>query len=245
MKDLTWIRENLIAHRGLHSKDGTIPENSYLAYRKALEKGYSIELDVNVLKDGTVMAFHDLSFKRLCNDPRVLAEATYEDIKDLTLLSTDQKVIRFEEALKLVNGDVPLLIELKPFGNVNLLCASLMKSLENYQGRYAVFSFQPQVVRWFKKHHPEVIRGQISEYFSDNKNMNFIMKYLLKIMFFNRFNKPDFISYGIHDLPNKYLDKFMKKGITIISYAARTQSEFDLVKSHYHNTVFEFFEPKK
>ena len=67
----------------------------------------------------------------------------------------------------------------------------------------------------------------------------------MRSMFFNRFTKPDFISYGIHDMPNKYIDKAMKKGITIISYAARTQAQFDFVKSRYHNTVFEFFEPKK
>ncbi|MBN2300166.1 MAG: hypothetical protein JXC31_03150 [Acholeplasmataceae bacterium] len=245
VKDLSWIQNDLIAHRGLYTIDGSIPENSKAAYLNALDKGYSIELDINVLKDGTVIAFHDPSLKRLCNDSRLLSELNYNDIKDCHLLNTEQKIMRFDEVLELVDGKVPLLIELKPFGDVSLLCNSLVKNLTDYKGKYAIFSFHPKVVMWFKKNHPEIIRGQIAEYFNDDQKMNVFTKYLMKSMFFNRLTKPDFVSYGIHDLPNHYCDKLMKKGITVISYAARNQDEFDCIKSHYHNTVFEFFEPKK
>jgi len=245
MKDLNWLKNNLIAHRGLHSKDKTIPENSFASYTKALERGYSIELDLNVLKDGTVLAFHDHNFKRLCNDPRELKDVTYQECEYLRLLDTKEKIPRFDQVLQLVDKKVPLLIELKPQGDVIFLCESFMKTISSYQGVWAVFSFHPKVVSWFKKNHPEVIRGQISEYFKDDKKMNPIAKYLMKSFFFNRFTKPDFVSYGIYDMPNKYLDKLMRKGMTVISYAARSQKEFDFVKSHYHNTVFEFFEPKK
>jgi len=244
MKDLSWIQNNLIAHRGLYNKDQSIPENSLLAYQLALDKGYSIELDLNVLKDGTVLAFHDHTFKRPCNDNRELSEVTYDEIKDLTLFSSQEKIPTLQNVLDLVQEKVPLLIELKPHGDVVFLCESMMKIMMDYKGKYAVFSFHPRVVSWFKKYHPEVIRGQISEYFKTDKAMNPISKYLMKSMFFNRFTRPDFISYGIYDMPNKYIDKAMKKGITVISYAARTKEQFDFVKSHYHNTVFEFFEPK-
>ncbi|MBU1093488.1 MAG: glycerophosphodiester phosphodiesterase [Firmicutes bacterium] len=245
MKDLSWIQNNLIAHRGLHSKDQSIPENSFASFQKALDSGYSIELDLNVLKDGTILAFHDYHFKRLCDDPRELRDVTYDECKDLTLLNTPQKILKFDDVLKLVDGKVPLLIELKPHGDVIFLCESFMKIIKNYHGKWAVFSFHPKVVSWFKKNHPEVIRGQISEYFKKDKEMSFLTKFMMKRMLFNRLTKPDFVSYGIHDMPNKYLDRLMKKGITVISYAARSQAEFDFVKSHYHNTVFEFFEPKK
>ncbi|MBE0700768.1 MAG: glycerophosphodiester phosphodiesterase [Acholeplasmataceae bacterium] len=245
MKDLTWIKEDLIAHRGLHSKEGIIPENSISAYQKALEQGYTIELDLNVLKDGTVLAFHDKNFKRLCGDERLLSEITYDEIKNLKLLKTDEHPVKLEEVLKFVDGKKPLLIELKPHGNVRFLCESMMKTMMTYSGQWAMFSFHPKAVAWFKKHHPEVIRGQISEYFTDDKNISKIKRYLMKSMFFNRFTKPDFISYGIKDMPNKYLDKAKKKGLTIISYVARNQNEFDFVKKHYDNTVFEFFKPKR
>lgn len=244
-KDLTWLKNALIAHRGLHSKDGAIPENSRLSFEHAIEQGFAIELDVNVLKDGTVVAFHDYQLNRLCNDPRTVDDIGYEDLEDLTLLDSHQKIMTMEEVLALVDGKVPLLIELKPHGNVMLLCESLMNSLINYQGVYAIFSFHPKVVYWFKKHHPEVIRGQIAETFKRDPKMPKVMKWMMKHMIFNPWTKPDFISYYIHDMPNKILDRYYKKGITVISYAAQSQSELDFVKSHYDNAVFEYFIPKK
>jgi glycerophosphoryl diester phosphodiesterase len=245
MKDLSWIKDHLIAHRGLYREDQSIPENSLKAFQNALDHGYSIELDVNVLKDGTVLSFHDDHFQRLCNDSRLLSDVSYEAIRDLRYVNSDEHIPTLKEVLKLVNGKVPLLIELKPQGDVLLLCESFMKVMKDYQGVYAIFSFHPKVVHWFKKNHPYIIRGQISEYFKNNKELKSIYKYLMKSMFFNRFTKPDFISYSIHDMPNKYLDKLKKKGIVIISYAARSQEQFDFVKSHYDNTVFEFFLPKQ
>jgi glycerophosphoryl diester phosphodiesterase len=244
MKDLTWLKTHDIAHRGLYQKDQSIPENSIAAFKSAIEKGYSIEFDVNVLKDGTVLSFHDSNLKRICGIDRILSDLVYDDVKDLKLFGTEEKIPKLKDVLDFVCGRVPLLIELKPKGNITLLCESVMKDLIDYQGDYAIFSFHPKVQYWFKKNHPHVIRGQIAEFFSKEK-MNPIIKYLLKTMFFNRFTKPDFISYGIDDMPNSYLDHYMKKKMTIISYAAKNQSELDFVRSRYHNAVFEHFIPKK
>lgn len=245
MKDLTWLKHAYIAHRGLYKKDQSIPENSLASFKFALDKGYAIELDVNLLKDNAIVCFHDDTLKRLLNDPRKTDEVTITEIKSLNLCKTKEKVPTLNEALDLVRGQQPLLIELKPHGNVKALTHETMKILKNYQGLYAVFSFHPMVPYILKKHYPYVIRGQISEYFKEHKTMGKLQKYLMKTMVFNRFTKPDFISYGINDLPNKYLDRLKKKGLTIISYAARSQEAFDHVKSYYDNVVFEYFEPKK
>ena len=34
-KDLSWIQNNFIAHRGLHTKNLKIPENTMLAFKKS------------------------------------------------------------------------------------------------------------------------------------------------------------------------------------------------------------------
>lgn len=243
MKDLNWIRQNDIAHRGYYTKDQTIPENSISAFQHAMIYGYSIELDVNVTKDGVVVAFHDHNLERVFNDDRKLSEVTYDEIRYKTLFDTSEYIPTLKEVLNVVKGRVPLLIELKPKGDVIKLCESFFKDIHDYQGKYAIFSFHPKVVYWFKKHHPEVIRGQISEYFKHDR-MNPIFKHLMKTMAFNRFTRPDFISYGIYDLPNRYVDKLMKKGMTIISYAARSQEDLDRIRARYHNAVFEHFCPK-
>jgi hypothetical protein len=75
--------------------------------------------------------------------------------------------------------------------------------------------------------------------------MNKINKFLMKHLWVNWYSKPDFINFGIHDMPNKYLDRAQKKGITVIGYAAHSQKELDWVKSYYSNAVFEFFIPKE
>ncbi|PKK92804.1 MAG: glycerophosphodiester phosphodiesterase [Tenericutes bacterium HGW-Tenericutes-6] len=243
MKDLSFLKTYQYAHRGLFTKDQKVPENSLLAFKKALEKGYAIELDLNITKDFIPVSFHDFNLKRLCGIDQNIDEITYNELQKITYQPSLEKIATLREVLELVDGKMPLLIELKPHGNVIKLCESVMKELKDYKGLYAIFSFHPSVVYWFKKHEPDVIRGQISETFKDQK-LSFIQRYLLRTMFFNLFTKPDFISYGIHDLPYQKLDRLKKKGMTIISYAARSQAQYDFVRSRYDNVVFEFFLPK-
>lgn len=245
MKDLTWIKEKQIAHRGLHTKDKKIPENSMTAITLAVENDYGIEIDVNVLKDGTVVVFHDHDLKRLVGRDELLADLNYEDIKDFTILGTEEKIPTLSEVLNKVDGKVPLLIELKPLGNKSLLCEKFFETIKNYKGDYGIHSFSPWIVNWFRRKHPEIIRGHITEFFKSNKKMKRLSKYLMGSLFFNRFIKPDFINYGLHDLPNKYCDKAYKKGMCIIAYASQSQEQFDFAKEHYDNSVFEYFIPKR
>lgn len=245
MKDIAWIKERLIAHRGLHSIDKTVPENSLTSFALCLEKDYGIECDVNVLGDGTVVVFHDKDLRRLTKRSESLMEVAYEDIKELTLYDTTEKILTLQEMTAFVNGKVPLLIELKPHGDSLLLCTKFMEIMKDYKGVYAIHSFSPWIVNWFRKNHPEVIRGQITEYFRSDTKMKRSTKYLMRSMFFNRFTKPDFVNYGIVDLPNKYCDRAYKKGLCIIAYAAKSQEQLDMVKTHYDNAVFEYFIPEE
>ncbi|MBN2503987.1 MAG: glycerophosphodiester phosphodiesterase [Bacilli bacterium] len=244
MRDHQWIRNTLIAHRGFHSEDHSVPENSLTAFRLAIDKNYGIELDINVLRDGTVVVFHDKDLKRMTGRTEKLQDVDFEAIQAVRLLATEEKIPTLKEVLDLVDGKVPLLIELKHHGDSELLCRSFMKDIRDYKGKWAIHSFHPKILIWFKKYHPEVIRGQISEYFRDETDMKRITKYLLKTLKLNFLTKPDFINYGLRDMPNKYLDRAMKKGLTVIGYAAKNQEELDFVRSHYHNAVFEYFEPK-
>lgn len=243
MKDLSWLKTEYIAHRGLYNKDQSIPENSILSFNEALKHNYAIECDINVLKDGTVVVYHDKDLVRACNINKLLGEVTYDDIKTLTLFETNEKIPLLTDLLTLVAGRKPLLIELKPHGDWELLVKNTVSILKAYKYPYALFSFNPKIVMWLKKNEPNIIRGQITSYFKEDKNMKSLTKYLMRSLFFAKFNKPDFISYHIKDLPNKYLDKAYKKGLVCISYTARTDLELNFVREKYHNSVFEYFKP--
>jgi glycerophosphoryl diester phosphodiesterase len=245
MKDLTWLTTEYIAHRGLHQKDQSVPENSMESFRLALLNDCAIELDVNLSKDEVPIVFHDHNLKRMTGIDQLVTDLNLSELKEISLANTTENIPTLSEVLSLVDQKKPLLIELKPYHNVDMLTYKVMELLNDYQGEYAIFSFHPTAVSLLKKFYPHVIRGQISEYFKDNKHMNKFQKYLMKSMYFNRATQPDFVSYGINDLPNKYLDKLKKKGVVIISYAARSQEDFDKVKSYYDNVVFEYFMPKR
>ena len=108
-----FIRRNY-AHRGLHTKDQSIPENSLRAFGLAVENGYGMELDVQLSKDGQVVVFHDDTLNRICGVDKRVDEMTYEELKKLSLAgSINDHIPLFSEVLAMVNGDTPLIVELK------------------------------------------------------------------------------------------------------------------------------------
>ena len=107
------------AHRGLFSKDQTVPENSLKAFGLAVEKGYGIELDIQLSKDGEVVVMHDDDLARACGIDRPVAELTLAELKELKLFGTEEKIPLFSEVLELVAGKVPMIVELKSQGPRN------------------------------------------------------------------------------------------------------------------------------
>lgn len=246
MKDLDFLKSWDYAHRGLFDNKNGIPENSIKAYKLAIEHGYAIELDIQALSDNTFFCFHDSDLTRMVNvDTKSIYDYSYEELSKLKLLNSNESIPKFTDVLNLVNNKVPLLIEVKAHKNFKLHLNALIKILDNYQGKFAVFSFDVRIVNWFKKHRPNYIRGQISSYFHENKKMPKILKFLMKRLFFNKFCKPDFISYNLKYLPNKYVDKQRRKNILVFGYTAKNQDEYNKVKSLYDNVVFDSFIPKK
>ena len=117
-----------IAHRGLHSE--LVPENSLTAFRLAVEKCLSIELDVRLTKDCRIVVFHDNDLMRMCGIEGKVFDYTYEQLSAFKLKNSDEKIPLLSEVLKTVDGKVPLLIELKggaPFGELESRVDHMMK----------------------------------------------------------------------------------------------------------------------
>ena len=240
MKKTDWIKNNYFAHRGLHNK--LIPENSMASFLHAVEKGYHIELDIKMTKDKRLVVIHDYNLKRLCGVNITVGSSNYDDIKDYKLLKSDETIPLLDTVLNALPDTTLLLLELKSSKNNKVFVKLFLDTMKNYKHTYAVHSFDPRIVYLFKKYAPHLVRGQIAKNMS-TKNGKIILRSLTSFLEF--LTKPDFINYRFIDLPYKKLDRQKKKGMLILSYIAKSQTDLDFVRSRYDNAVFENFEPKQ
>lgn len=232
MKDLSFLKQNLLIHRGIQDEENRIIENTILSFQEAMKYNYGIELDVHILKDGEVVVFHDDNLERMAGIKRKIKELSYEDIRKIRLLGTENFIPKLSEVLDLVKGRVPLLIELKYDVKVGRLEKKVVELLENYEGNYAIQSFQPLTIRWFYKNKPTIVRGQL---YSDNK-----IGYVIKNFIFNRIGKPDFISYNIKDLNRARTKKIRKKKL-LLGWTVKTRKEYEEIRTFYDNLICENF----
>lgn len=162
------FEEVYIAHRGLFNNDTKAPENSLSAFRKAVDAGYGIELDVQLTKDCQLVVFHDAMLNRMCHVDKKLTDYTYRELQRYILADSGERIPLLKDVLKIVKGKVPLIIEIKPEGDFIGTARMLSSIMKDYRGLYCVESFHPGAVHWFRKHDPDVIRGQLSTNYRKN-----------------------------------------------------------------------------
>ena len=184
------------AHRGLHNLGNLIPENSMKAFILAKETGYDIKLDLNLTKDGNVVVFHDGDLVRACGIDFKIEELTWDELSEYKIFETGEKIPLFSDVLKEIKGEIPLLVELKNSKRYKELCDKSSKLLDAYKGDYCIESFNPQIVYWFKKNRPDVVRGQLSSSVKGlGEENSIIVRFLLSSLFFNFLSRPDFVAY--------------------------------------------------
>ena len=233
------------AHRGLYDNEHGIPENSMAAFRRAVDKGYGIELDVHLTADNQLVVFHDDTLTRMCGMNKKISSFLYSDLMQLRLLGTEEGIPLFKDVLELIDGKVPLIIELKVDGsNQNLLCPLVWQLLSRYKGDYCMESFHPFVLQWFKRHEPQVVRGQLScNFFKENPHCDIVL-FLMSNLMTNFFTHPDFIAYKYLDLDNPaviYNRKLFH--IMTVVWTIPGKPTYDRFKNKVDVMIFEGFEP--
>lgn len=217
MKNIFFLKENLIAHRGLHSK--YISENTLASFVRAIDKNYTIEFDIHFLKDENIAVYHDFNLKRLTGKNEIIETQTLDRLNKLKI-DKRYKIPVLEEVLNLVNGKVPLLIEAKDLNDNGKFLEKLVKILDNYSGQFAIQSMNPNVIDWFYKNKKDYIIGLI---LYNNLNYKLFKKYLKKV---------DFISINKKDLP------FKSKKL-VLGWTIKTKKEFEKYKSLCDNMICE------
>ena len=217
MKNIDFLKRSLIAHRGLHNSQ--IPENTLPAFVKCVDKNYIIELDIHILSDNTIVVYHDHNLKKLTGVNKVIETLTYAQLSSIKI---DKKytIPTLKQVMHIVNGKVPILIEIKDVDNNNKFEEELVKILDNYKGEFAIQSTNPFVIDWFYKNRKDYVIGLIV--FND-LNYKLVKRYVKKI---------DFISVYKKQLPFK-INKL------VLGWTIRKQSEYEKYKHLCDNLICE------
>lgn len=153
-------KKMIFAHRGL--ADDKFPENSKVAFTNTINYNIGAELDVRLSKDGVPVVFHDETLKRMCGDSRKISDVSFVELNSMRLNGTDNTIPSLEEVLELINGKIPLLIELKlPNHNFRFkrLERKTIRLLKNYGGEYMIQSFNRPAMKFIKRKFPQIKCG--------------------------------------------------------------------------------------
>lgn len=200
-KPATWVTAAPVAHRGDWSAGPERPENSLAAFASAVDRSLTIELDVHLTSDGVVVVLHDDDLARMTGQPGLVADTPLAEIKQRRLLGGDQSVPTLAEVLALVDGRVPLLVEIKKQPKVGPLEDAVARELAAYRGPVAVMSFNPFTLARMASVAPDVMRGQLSGDF-DGENLRWYEVFLLRNLLMNWTSKPDYVAMPLHLVPS-------------------------------------------
>lgn len=232
------------AHRGLHSKEAHAPENSLAAFRRAVDAGYGIELDVQLAKDEVPVVFHDFTLQRVCSAAGKICDFTAEELKQFHLNGTKETIPTLQEVLELVQGRVPLLVEIKCPDLGTHVCEKADEVLRSYKGAYVMESFNPFALLWYRRHRPEICRGQLSMNFQRQEGSYNPEQLIARHLLTNFLARPDFIAYDMRD-KEAVSKNLCRKWFHCPSVAWTVRSAADLrkAKPFYDAFIFEGFRP--
>lgn len=234
------------AHRGLH--DDNKAENSMSAFAAAKEKGFGIELDVRLSKDGELMVFHDETLTRVVGIEGKVIDYTADELAKMSLLGTADGVPTLRQVLDLIDGAVPLLIEIKMGNGESGVAEKFIEVIEGYKGDYIVESFNPIALKIVRRERPDILRGILSaEYMKDEKYQGKLLYRLAQNLALNFLMRPDFIAYDKKGYAVPSLG-FIRRvfGTPLITWTIKSQKEEDEAIGHGFDTViFENYIPEK
>lgn len=237
----------LYAHRGLHNNKTAAPENSLAAFRKAVDAGFGIELDIQLTKDKVPVVVHDYNLKRVCKKDVRVDSLTVRELKEgYTLYKSGEHIPTLQEVLELVDGKVPLIVEFKVEALNRELCPIAAPLLDAYRGVWCMESFNPLCVRWYRKNRPHVMRGQLSDNFIKGKEEgDKRLFWILQNLLFNFLTKPDFIAFH-HIYKDMWSFTLNKKlyHIPTFAWTIKNEEQMETAKDKFDFMIFDSFLPK-
>ena len=244
-KTMAELRQYRYAHRGYHDKP-QIPENSMAAFRRAAARGWGAELDVHLLKDGTLAVMHDSSLARTAGADVEIEDLTREELAQYRLEGTQEPVPLLDEVLALFEDKTPLIIELKTArGNHFALSRAVCERLDGYRGKFCIESFDPFALMDVRRLRPNFCRGQLSmDFEKDHAGLPAYQRFIVTNLLLNFLTRPDFIAYKFedrHKLSPRLCEALWHA--QPVRWTIRTKQDLDTCECEGAIPIFEQFDP--
>lgn len=236
MIDVSWIKEQPVAHRGFHDLNKLVWENTLSAAARAVEAGFAIECDLQYTTDSVPVVFHDDDMQRLCNMTGDVRDRTAAELKLMSIGGTKDKVPTLKQLLDLVKGQVPLVIELKGrLGDDEGFVEDVLDVLKGYQGKVALMSFDVHLLKELKEQNCPYPVGLTAEGVKPEALAAHEEAMALGL---------DFISYCVAHLPNSFIEGQRQKNIPVITWTVRDEIMREQTYKYADQMTFEGFDPR-
>lgn len=234
-----------LAHRSLHDVFDSRPENSRAGIRAAIAAGYGIEIDLQLSSDHQAMVFHDYELARLTGASGALRLRTADELSKLTLSGGDEGIPTLQDVLQLVDGKIPLLIEIKDQDgamgtDVGPLERATADAIAGYSGPVAVMSFNPNSVAEMARLAPNIARGLVTcaydpevEVLSDE-----MCDHLREIPDYDRVGA-SFISHDFVDLDRPRVAALLNAGANVLCWTVGSPEQEKQARKVAENITFE------
>lgn len=236
-----------IAHRALHDVADGRPENSRAAIHAAIAAGYGIEIDLQLTSDGQAMVFHDDILDRLTGASGPVKALSHSQARALPLRGgVDEGIPDLAEVLELVDGQVPLLIEVKDQDglmgpDVGALEQAAVDALRSYDGPVALMSFNPHSVAELARLAPHLPRGITTSAYDPTEWPELtpeICDHLRDIPDFEG-AQACFISHEAYDLTRPRVQSLRDSGVPVLSWTITSAAEEAAARAFSDNVTFE------
>ena len=243
--DLSHMEGYHYAHRGYHDGNVAVPENSLASFQAAIDAGYGIELDVQLSADKVPMVFHDADLDRICGVEGKIWDYTCEELQQMKLFDTGETIPTLAEALALIDGQVPILVEYKMDKVDTDVCAMSHELLKDYEGPYAIQSFHPFALFWYRQNAKDVPRGILAKNFirdnGEKGEESDIVDFLTTNLLLNVVGYPDFIAYDYQDADYFALKLCRMMGAKTSTWTLKDPAHYEQVQGQFDLYTFEGF----
>ncbi|WP_062116629.1 glycerophosphodiester phosphodiesterase family protein [Aureimonas sp. AU40] len=234
-----WLKDRPIAHRGLHDGNQTVFENSMSAFQAAVDGGFAIECDVHLSSDKVPVVFHDSHLGRMTGRDALLREFSAAELSTLRLGSSSDTIPTLADLLRLVDGRVPLVVELKGESEAEDqgFAEAVAAFASGYEGPLAFMSFDAWLL-----HQTDAFGGAYPiGLTAEGTRPDVLAEH--RALFERRC---DFTSYNVHHLPNAFVEWVRgERGAPVISWTIRTPAEAQKSALHADQITFEGFTPAR